>query len=175
MEAEGKGGSPKNLCDVCGEAEGVFHLTQVENDEMRTQHLCPRCAEEKGMNVSVGPPSTPLHDFLAHMGDEPKVAESVPEGCPFCGMQFQDFRELGRLGCPQCYTTFEGYLRGLLRRVHGSTVHIGKVYLPPDPTVSDMEKRLETLRRKLKRTIALEDFERAAELRDEIRGLEQAV
>ncbi len=175
MEAKEKSGLPENPCDVCGEEGAVFHLTQVENDEMKTQHLCSRCAEEKGVNVNVGPPSTPLHDFLANMGDEPRVTGSQAEGCPFCGMQFKDFRELGRLGCPQCYTAFEGYLRGLLRRVHGSTAHVGKVYLPPDPTSSDMEKRLEMLRRKLTRAVGVEDFERAAELRDEIRGLEQVV
>jgi protein-arginine kinase activator protein McsA len=49
---------------------------------------------------------------------------------------------------------------------------VGKVYLPPDPTASEMEKRVEALRRKLERAVAAEDFERAAELRDEIRSLE---
>jgi protein arginine kinase activator len=49
---------------------------------------------------------------------------------------------------------------------------VGKVYLPPDPTTSEREKRLEALRRKLVRAIDTEDFERAAELRDQIRTLE---
>jgi protein arginine kinase activator len=58
--------------------------------------------------------------------------------------------------------------------VHGGTQHVGKVYLPPDPTVTEVGKRLEGLRRKLQRAIDAEDFERAAELRDEIRTLEPA-
>jgi len=48
------------------------------------------------------------------------------------------------------------------------------VYLPPDPTTSEMEKRLDGLRRKLHRAIEAEDFERAAEVRDQIRSLEPA-
>ena len=90
----------------------------------------------------------------------------------FCGLSFAGFRESGRLGCPHCYATFEGHLRGLLRRIHGATQHIGKVYLPPDPSQSEREKRLEGLRRKLSRAVDSEDFERAAQLRDQIRALE---
>jgi protein-arginine kinase activator protein McsA len=52
---------------------------------------------------------------------------------------------------------------------------VGKVYLPPDPTATEKEKRLEGLRRKLDRAVAAENFERAAELRDEIRALEPTV
>jgi protein arginine kinase activator len=52
------------------------------------------------------------------------------------------------------------------------TQHVGKVYLSPDPSVSEREKRLEGLRKKLRRAVEMEDFERAAELRDEIRALE---
>jgi protein-arginine kinase activator protein McsA len=48
------------------------------------------------------------------------------------------------------------------------------VYLPPDPSASEGEKRLEGLRRKLDRAVELEDFERAAELRDQIRTLRKA-
>ena len=79
----------------------------------------------------------------------------------------------GRLGCPHCYTTYESYLRGLLRRVHGSTQHVGKVYLPPDPAASDVEKQVEVLRHKLQRAVDSEDFE-GRELRDKIRGMEPA-
>jgi protein-arginine kinase activator protein McsA len=38
--------------------------------------------------------------------------------------------------------------------------------------VSEIEKRMEALRRKLNRAVDAEDFERAAELRDKIRSLE---
>jgi len=169
--------STQRTCDLCGEEAAVVHLTQVVNNQMTTLHLCQRCAAEKGLQASGTAANLPLADFLAKMGGE----ESGPAGdprsetsCPFCGLSSGDFKEVGRLGCPHCYSAFETHLRGLLRRIHGSTQHVGKVYLPPDPSTTEREKRLRALRQKLQRAVSLEDFERAAELRDQIRALEPA-
>lgn len=162
-------------CDNCGAADAVIHYTQIKNNEMTACHLCEKCAAAKGLETEEGTASFPLTDFLAQMGaDEPEAAApaGTVESCTFCGLTFSDFRETGRLGCPHCYTTFEGHLRGLLRRIHNGTQHAGKVYLPPDPSASERQKRLEGLRRRLQRAVSAEDFERAAELRDEIRTIE---
>lgn len=164
------------VCDNCGSDGAVVHLTQIVNNEMSTFHLCEKCAAEKGLETTPEPANFPLTDFLAQMGDLEAPGARVAEdpGCTFCGLTFQDFKETGRLGCPHCYTSFEAPLRSLLRRIHGGTQHMGKVYLPPDPTASEMEKRLEALRRKLQRAVEAEDFERAAHIRDEIRTMEPA-
>ena len=163
-------------CDVCGSGQAVVHLTQVVNNEMTTLHLCQVCAAKKGLQAAGGPGGhLPLVDFLAKMGGGEADQAGEPGGdspCPFCGLSSADFKELGRLGCPHCYATFETNLRSLLRRIHGSTQHVGKVYLPPDPTTTEKEKRLNALKQKLQRAVSLEDFERAAKLRDQIRALE---
>ena len=85
---------------------------------------------------------------------------------------YDEFKKLGRLGCPQCYVAFEPHLKGLLRRLHNGTQHLGKVYLPPDPSQAERQERLAGLRRKLDRAVESEDFERAAQIRDMIRTLE---
>jgi len=163
------------VCDNCGAGDAVVHLTQIVNNEMSTFHLCEKCAAEKGLETAPEPANFPLTDFLAQMGREDTAqTPSSEERCSFCGLIFADFRETGRLGCPHCYATFEPHLRGLLRRIHGGTQHMGKVYLPPDPSATEMEKRLEALRRKLQRAVDAEDFERAARIRDQIRTLEPA-
>ena len=168
------------MCDECGSGKAVIHLTQIVDDQMKTVHLCERCAAEKGVETGGGPENFPLSDFLAQMGaedpvEEEEVSPSVrSETCSFCHMTFSDFREAGRLGCPHCYESFEPHLRSLLRRVHGSTQHVGKVYLPPDPSESERDQRLVGLRKKLKRAVEREDFERAAEIRDQIREMEPA-
>jgi protein arginine kinase activator len=164
------------VCDNCGSTEAVVHLTQIVNNQMSTHRLCEKCAAEKGLETTPEPAAAfPLTDLLAQMGKE-AAPESEPAAakCSFCGLTFRDFRESGRLGCPHCYETYASHLQRLLRRVHGSTQHVGKVYLPPDPSASDLERRLQALRRKLNRAVESEDFERAAELRDEIRSLEPA-
>ena len=164
-----------HACDNCGSKDAVIHLTEIQNNEATICHLCEKCAAAKGLESDEEAPGFPLTGFLAQMGGE----ESEPyhggeDTCGFCGLTFADFRETGRLGCPHCYATFDAHLRGLLRRIHGGTQHVGKVYLPPDPTATEREKRLEGLRRRLERAVASEDFERAAALRDEIRTLEPA-
>lgn len=60
----------------------------------------------------------------------------------------------------------------LFRRIHGNTQHIGKV---PERTGGQLKRRkeLEQLKQALQRHIASEEFEKAAEIRDRIKALEQ--
>ncbi|HEX7050069.1 MAG TPA: UvrB/UvrC motif-containing protein [Longimicrobiales bacterium] len=158
-------------CDHCEQNEAVIHLTQIVNNQMSTFHLCEACAAEKGLDPGVQSQNLPLTGFLAQLGHAAS-ADSAAGGCAFCGLTIEDFKKTGRLGCPHCYATFATHLRGLLRRLHGSTQHVGKIYLPPDPTEAQRQERLTGLRRKLDRAVASEDFERAAQIRDQIRALE---
>ena len=160
------------LCENCGKNEAAIHLTQIQNNEMTTRHLCEVCAE--GMGLSSGSSaSAPLADFIAQMG-KGMLAETVsqPGTCPACGLSLADFKKTGRLGCARCWSVFDTSLRGLLRKLHGGTQHSGKVYLPPHPSESDRTARIVSLRRSLARAVESEDFERAAGLRDQIRRLE---
>ena len=160
------------VCDQCGERKAVIHFTEIQNNEVTTSHLCESCAAERGLSPSVTPGDFPLTDFLAKMNEagEPTTGEGTR--CPFCGTDLAEFKKVGRLGCSHCYVALERHLRTLLRRLHGGTQHVGKVYLPPDPSEAELERRLMGLRRKLARAVDTEDFERAAQLRDQIRSLE---
>jgi protein arginine kinase activator len=161
------------LCDECGENEAIIHLTQIEKNQMNTVHLCEGCAAAKGLEPGASVGSVPLTEFLAQVGrDETRATPGGP--CAFCGLRLDDFKKSGRLGCPQCYVSFEPHLSGLLRRLHGATQHVGKVYLPPDPSDAEQQQRLAGLRRKLDKAVQSEDFERAAQIRDMIRTLEGA-
>ncbi len=160
------------VCEICGQRDSVTKLTEVINNQVTVRNLCEQCAAEKGVENEEGPVNFPLSEFLAQMGEAPEPHTSSEATCGFCGLAFAAFRETGRLGCPHCYATFETHLRGLLRRIHGGTQHVGKVYLPLDPTAPERAKRLEGLRRRLRRAVDSEDFERAAEIRDLIRSLE---
>lgn len=156
-------------CSDCGKNEAVVHLTQIENNEMRTFHLCQSCAAGKGVETSDTPESAPLADFLAQMGKSGGVETAPATACDFCGLTLAAFKKTGRLGCAHCYSQFEQHLRALLRKLHGGTRHVGKIFLPPDPTRMDRAAQLGNLRATLQRAVDAEDFERAAALRDEIR------
>lgn len=164
------------LCEHCGKNEAVIHLTQIVNNQMGTFHLCEACAAEKGLEPEPGIAGFPLTDFLAQMGQEPetKPQKAASLVCEYCGLTLRDFKKTGRLGCSHCYVTFEQHLRSLFRRLHGGTQHVGKVYLPPDPSEAERHQQLSRLRRKLDVAVEREDFERAAQIRDQIRQLEGA-
>jgi protein arginine kinase activator len=66
----------------------------------------------------------------------------------------------------------ESSLRELLRRLHGSSKHVGRRYEAPRPeTLAEVDVRTE-LRDKLQRAVDAEQFELAAELRDKLRVME---
>jgi protein arginine kinase activator len=67
---------------------------------------------------------------------------------------------------------FEASLRDLLRRVHGSSRHVGKRYEPPTVLGSTANGELAELRDRLRRAIDAEQFELAARIRDQIKVLE---
>ena len=158
-------------CENCGERKAKITLTEIENNEMRTVHLCSTCASLKG--VSIGAAKPPVADLLAHLGGSAGGAlfDSATESCEYCGMGAGDFRRSGRLGCPQCYAQFARQLRALLRRVHGASQHLGKTYVTATPDTDPAQARLSTLRRRLERAVEIEDFESAADLRDKIHAI----
>jgi protein arginine kinase activator len=163
-------------CDRCGNAEAAIHFTQIQNNETTTRHLCESCAAALGLDPgagTAGPATAPLADFLGQLGKAIAGESTWTAGaCPGCGLTLADFKRTGRLGCARCWSAFEPSLKGLLRKLHGGTQHVGKVYLPPDPTEMDRTARAVSLRRSLQRAVDEEDFERAAALRDQIRRLE---
>ncbi|HWB41383.1 MAG TPA: UvrB/UvrC motif-containing protein [Gemmatimonadales bacterium] len=162
-------------CDQCHEREAVIHLTQIVNEQVTTLHLCERCAAEKGVESPSGVVKTPLGSFLAAMGKNLPETEPEPrsgETCGRCGGTFQDFRESGRLGCPECYRSFEAPLRELLRRLQGSTHHVGERYAEQGAAPAEGRVRTSELREQLRLAVETENFELAAELRDRLRVLE---
>lgn len=161
-------------CSNCGEREGVVSLTQIEGGEVRTVSLCAKCAAEKGIDTGFGVSETPLGGFLAALGEsldaDAPLSAALELHCTSCGATLREFRETGRVGCAECYRSFDAPLRELLRRLHGSTHHTGMRYagVEPKPALAPPAS-LRELREQLRRAIDTEQFELAAELRDRLR------
>jgi protein arginine kinase activator len=166
-------------CQACHDREAVVRLTQIVGDDVTTLHLCSKCAAERGIETDTEVAQTPLGAFLAAMGKgSSPVAAAVAggEACADCGATLHDFRTAGRVGCAQCWVTFEQPLRDLLRRLHGATRHTGESYRGIESgNLSQGEQRQRdraALREELRAAIEGERFERAAELRDQLRVLD---
>ena len=159
-------------CQLCGKPATV-HLTEIINDQMSELHLCEDCAKEKGI-AGLGQPFG-LQDLLAGLVDFSSAPTSEKKAvlqCPNCKMKYEDFRKTGRLGCSQCYDVFKDSLNPLLKKVHGAVQHIGKGP-SADSEGMDAKKQIQELHLKLQQAIQSEAFEQAAQLRDQIKKLEE--
>lgn len=115
-----------------------------------------------------------IADLLAGMVDSMTHSEEERVGhvvCPRCGLQYSSFKETGRLGCGECYQAFQSQLKPLLRRIHGDTRHRGKAPVRGGAGGTAL-RAVQRLHDELQRAVEREEFERAAQIRDDIRRLE---
>lgn len=160
-------------CKICKVRPAKIHYTEIVNNKMVTVDLCLECAGDKGIDVNISPVYG-LGDLVAELIDNTADTGSEKIGkvnCPKCGYDYSDFKNIGRFGCPDCYRAFNAQLYPLLRHVHGGTQHAGK-----NPgrlggkTV--VRQRIMRLQEDLASAVEREDYEKAAEIRDEIRKIE---
>jgi protein arginine kinase activator len=160
------------VCDLCKEGDAVIKLTEIQSGGVRELHLCEKCAAERGVETTINAAKPQINNFLQTIHEQMPGAKGEPTDCPFCSGTLADFRATGRLGCAHCYDTFESSLRDLLRRVHGSSRHIGRRYVAPLPSDLPHVSTAAELRDRLKLAVAAEQFELAADIRDKLRGIE---
>ncbi|PLR96337.1 UvrB/UvrC motif-containing protein [Bacillus sp. T33-2] len=171
------------VCQECNERPATLHFTNFINGEKTELHLCEQCAQEKGemfmMNTG---PGFSINNLLAGLLNIEPSFKKKPQGpfrhehvlqCPHCSMTFPQFVKVGRFGCSSCYETFKEELEPVIRRLHGgNSTHEGKIPKRIGGSLQ-LRKDIELLKQTLKDLIANEEFEKAAETRDQIRQLEK--
>ncbi len=161
-------------CEICGVAEATIHVKEVKNDEVRELHLCEKCAREKGYHSLVDKSKLSIASQFIWMAENLYPERGGKAGniqCPRCGMKYSEFMRIGRLGCPDCYSAFGEQLKQVLRRVHGSVRHVGKAP-GKEGEVFERRRLIQHLHEELERAIEMEEYERAAEIRDRLKALE---
>ena len=188
------------LCENCKKREANVCYSENINGVKREMHLCEECSKELGetsngmclsekelgiseqMNFNMG------LDFPSIFGgifeDFPMLLNEVKDvTCKTCGLSFDDIVSTGRLGCPDCYETFESRLDPILKRLQGSNRHNGRLGEIPEKkidikktekkkeTETTKESKIEKLEKELKDAIKEEKYEEAAKIRDEIKKL----
>ena len=161
-------------CQYC-EKPATFHITELtEPDGPQVMHLCEEHARNF-LQKENGQPSASIAGVLAKQLQLGQTKEDLEEldqkECPVCGISFFEFRNSGRLGCPYDYTHFEPDLKPLLVNVHDATEHTGK--RPSRAAASaDTQAEMIQLRREMEEAVEREDYERASEIRDELKRME---
>lgn len=164
-------------CNICNKNEATVHLTEVVNDKITKFHICEDCARQKSEEMQSHFGLTDLLSGLMDFGPsipEGEVAEEVKVKCPGCGMSYYDFQQTGMLGCGKCYKIFFKKLTELLRKIHGSEKHVGKMPFKGKEVLKDQQD-LQRLKKELNQLINAEEFEKAVLLRDRIKELESKI
>ncbi len=161
------------LCERCNQRPATVHLTQVINNQKTEMNVCEYCANELQQEAWGFSTQFNLHKFLGSLiGEDYNQAIKIKEeSCPKCGISKEHFAKGGLLGCADCYQSFRSQIIPLVRRVHGTVQHTGKV---PKRTggKARISKEIKELKDKMQKAIANEEFEHAAMLRDQIKSLE---
>ena len=156
-------------CDVCKTKEATVFLTQIVEGKMQKVNLCESCSKEKGVNDPTG---FALADLLLGLGSAQEIEKNpAATKCPVCGFTQADFKKTGRLGCSACYGVFKDALTGMLKNMHKGPTHTGKT---PESfrKARKFGDAMKGLQKSLEQAVAAEEYERAADLRDQIRQME---
>lgn len=159
-------------CDSCQEKATVFY-TQVTDGKLKKFVLCETCADAQGITSPEG--LLMAEDLLGKVPSPPQIPDLIAglqqEDCSACGFTLEDFRKVGRLGCPDCYRVFAHEIEQRLPSMHKGVTHKG--YLPEGLMQQQaLESRRSELNSELQKAISEERFEVAAVLRDQLSQLE---
>lgn len=175
------------LCERCNKKKIAVLFRENVNGNIRSMQLCHDCAdvlggarelEHIGLEVAgfVSPFSQndeidiPLSVYFPPVQTSRSSSED-PEKCRGCGMTREEIAKAGKVGCATCYTVYADELTEAIHSVHGTTEHKGRCSAGHRARAQKME-RVATLRKRLKEAISTEQYENAAQLRDQIRALE---
>lgn len=175
-------------CEICHCNVATIHIQEIINGKKKSLHICPECAAKKSEDNPVLQ-GINLAEMLYNLSDQindpedpaaPILAESVTEGhdtgakivCEKCGWTTSNFRKTGRLGCAECYKTFETVLKSALKTMHRGTLHIGKhPEIHENDEANKIMMEIINLQKDLEDYVQREEYEKAAEVRDRINEL----
>lgn len=161
------------MCERCGKNQANTHVKRVINGQVYEARLCSECAAQMGFASLAGTlnlGSLLGSTFTNAINGNASAINNQPT-CPVCGATFNDITETGLVGCAKCYEVFYDRLLPSLQRIHGKTNHVGK--LPGCAgEKAKVQSKLDELKNQLAKAIEQQEYEKAAEIRDEIKEIE---
>lgn len=160
-------------CQRCGSRPASVHISQIVNGVKSETHLCEECAKQSKVNLEFSHHSMEnINNLLGFFTQGYSFDKGANEAvCSNCGTSYRRTAELGYVGCSNCYDQFTRQLESVLRKIHGTNQHRGKIPARRGSTFK-VKKEIENLKISLNKAVQREEYEDAAALRDEIRKLE---
>lgn len=181
------------LCERCKMREANIKYTEVINGIKTEHNLCAQCAKEmdfgpySAMFDGEFPLEKLLSDLLGISRESREESQTSGIVCPTCKTSYDTFVEKSCFGCQDCYSVFDPLIRDNIKKLQGSSQHVGKIpkfqkaglakQEREDSKVGGQlsrEKQIIFWQAKLKEALQVEDYEEAAACRDEIRRLQES-
>lgn len=150
------------ICEVCGKRVATVHVKTMVNGVYTEKHMCASCAKEYESDLDLLTPAGMLSSMF-------KGSNTKGKRCSNCGTTSTEFQKTGYVGCSKCYEEFSDVIEPVIRRVQGNIAHVGRV---PTPVVKPTSER-EKLLIELEQAVKVEDYKKAAIIRDKIKALEE--
>lgn len=160
------------LCDSCGKNEAYIHYTKIINGKYNEEHLCEECAL-KNYDLDNTFNMSKLFTGLID-GFKDTKEDNDETTCEFCGLNYSRFKSKGKFGCSHCYDTFKDKLDPLIKGLHGHNIHRGKIPVNSSSRIY-LKREEDNLQLELENAVKMEEFERAAQIRDELKRLRSSL
>lgn len=171
------------LCEKCKKNEATYYYHENVNGAEKTYHLCRDCKDEMEKKGELGDVDLGMGSMLDSFFADPfknglfgslftpvRSQISTAEKKCTCGMTLREFSQSGMAGCPACYDTFAKELATTVNSIHGRTAHTGQVPAKFREKIS-LKQKIEALEKERQEAVKNENYERAAEIRDELKKL----
>lgn len=154
------------ICQSCKRKKAVFHSYCINNNNLVDVHYCEECGQKQSADENVCIDDN-LHNLLEGLlkSRNNEVGLEPIDTCEICGTTVKEIGKYNNLGCPNCYELFSESIESL--RTLSKNEYRRSAYCNVESPSIGM------LRKELKDAVRLEDFEKAASLRDRIRDCEK--
>ena len=161
------------LCDKCKTKEACYHSTLVVNGEIKSTHLCEKCAVQEGVfnkrYTSIFDEFKTLTNFLGFDDFEDKI-------CSNCNWTLRQFKNSGLLGCSKCFDAFEDEIADIVKRIQPYTENkLDNIEFNVEKKQQELtkEQTLINLKEDLQRAIKEERYEDAGDINKRIKKMEK--
>lgn len=170
-------------CDRCDKDASIeIHVTS-ENHKSNL-NLCVDCyqkilKEKLEKKKEVGEDFHFFSEVLAELlssvlAKETNLDFDSDKVCPTCSKSLADLVRAGKLGCPDCYTTFHPQIKGILQNTLGSSQHMG-THPEEFEKIDQINKEIQDLRVQMEDFVLVEDYEHAQEVKLKIEELNSTI
>ncbi|WP_419749843.1 UvrB/UvrC motif-containing protein [Terrisporobacter petrolearius] len=175
------------LCQKCHKKTASVFISSIINGQESRMYLCNDCAKNyplfnfnsqdpfsikdvmEKFDISEDDSIETKKENLLAMDKDCEESEII---CPNCYSTYNEYRETGKVGCSKCYEVFEKQLKPILRNIYGYEEYIGKSPKKDNSHIYP-NKEMITLKEDLNRAVEQEEYEKAADIRDKIKELEE--